>query len=42
MGWLVADAARRGNFVRVDMEASSVTQQTIDIFKRLRAEFDFE
>jgi proline dehydrogenase len=37
---VVEDAARRGNFVRVDMEASSVTQQTIDIFKRLRAEFD--
>ena len=36
---IVADAARRGNFVRVDMEASSVTQQTIVIFKRLRAEF---
>jgi proline dehydrogenase len=36
---VVADAARRGNFVRVDMEASSVTQLTIDIFKRLRAEF---
>ncbi len=36
---VVADAARRGNFVRVDMEASSVTQVTIDIFKRLRAEF---
>src|SRR6195256_267937 len=36
---VVADAARRGNFVRVDMEGSSVTQQTIDVFKRLRAEF---
>lgn len=36
---VVADAARRGNFVRVDMEGSNVTQQTIDIFKRLRAEF---
>jgi len=36
---VVADAARRGNFVRVDMEASSVTQVTLDIFKRLRAEF---
>jgi len=36
---VVTDAARRENFVRVDMEASSVTQQTIDIFKRLRAEF---
>ena len=29
----------RGNFVRVDMEDSNVTQVTIDIFKRLRAEF---
>src|SRR6185312_6618388 len=30
---------RRGNFVRVDMEGSDVTQMTIDIFKRLRSEF---
>ncbi|HEY3025394.1 MAG TPA: proline dehydrogenase family protein [Pyrinomonadaceae bacterium] len=36
---IVADAASRGNFVRVDMEGSEVTQATIDIFKRLRAEF---
>jgi proline dehydrogenase len=36
---IVADAARRGNFVRVDMESSQVTQITIDIFQRLRAEF---
>jgi proline dehydrogenase len=36
---VVEEAARRGNFVRVDMEQSSVTQVTIDIFKRLRAEF---
>ncbi len=36
---IVADASRRGNFVRVDMEVSTVTQQTINIFKRLRAEF---
>jgi proline dehydrogenase len=36
---VVEDAARRGNFVRVDMEQSSVTQITIDIFKRLREEF---
>src|ERR671933_2609514 len=36
---VVEDAARRGNFVRVDMEDSSVTQVTIDIFKRLRSEF---
>lgn len=36
---VVEEAARRGNFVRVDMEQSGVTQVTIDIFKRLRAEF---
>ncbi len=36
---VVAEAARRGKFVRVDMEQSAVTQVTIDIFKRLRAEF---
>lgn len=36
---VVADAARRGNFVRVDMEGSAVTQVTIDIFSRLRSEF---
>jgi len=36
---VVEDAHRRGNFVRVDMEGSDVTQVTIDIFKRLRAEF---
>lgn len=37
---VVEEAHRRGNFVRVDMEDSNVTQVTIDIFKRLRAEFD--
>ena len=37
---VVVDAARRGNFVRVDMEASAYTQSTLDIFKRLRAEFE--
>jgi proline dehydrogenase len=37
---IVEEAHRRGNFVRVDMEDSSVTQTTIDIFKRLRAEFE--
>ncbi len=36
---VVEDAVRRGNFVRVDMEASQYTQATIDVFKRLRAEF---
>ena len=36
---VVEDAIRRGNFVRVDMEGSNVTQSTIDVFKRLRDEF---
>jgi proline dehydrogenase len=36
---VVLEAVNRGNFVRVDMEGSNVTQVTIDIFKRLRAEF---
>lgn len=36
---VVVDAQQRGNFVRVDMESSAVTQTTIDIFKRLRSEF---
>lgn len=36
---VVEDAARRGNFVRIDMEGSNVTQATIDLFKRMRAEF---
>ena len=36
---VVEDAARGGNFVRIDMEGSNVTQATIDVFKRLRAEF---
>lgn len=36
---VVSDAARRGNFVRIDMEGSDVTQQTLDIFRRLRSEF---
>lgn len=36
---VVTEAAQRGNFVRIDMEGSNVTQVTIDIFKRLRAEF---
>lgn len=37
---IVEDAKRRGNFVRVDMEGSNVTQATIDIFDRLRSEFE--
>ncbi|HEV7397930.1 MAG TPA: proline dehydrogenase family protein [Pyrinomonadaceae bacterium] len=36
---VVEEAARRGKFVRIDMEGSDVTQTTIEIFKRLRSEF---
>jgi proline dehydrogenase len=37
----LADEARRlGNFVRIDMEDSAVTQATLDLFRRARAEFD--
>jgi proline dehydrogenase len=36
---VVEDATRRGNFVRIDMEGGNVNQATIDLFKRLRAEF---
>src|SRR5260370_17749665 len=38
---VVEEAVHRGNFVRVDMEGSNVTQSPIDCFKRLRAEFGF-
>ena len=37
---VVEESKRRKNFVRVDMEGSNVTQVTIDIFKRLRSEFE--
>ncbi|HJQ27111.1 MAG TPA: proline dehydrogenase family protein [Blastocatellia bacterium] len=37
----IVEAARRhGNFVRIDMEDSTKTQATLDIFRRLRGEFD--
>src|SRR5260221_10382262 len=36
---IVEDGARRGNFVGVDMEGSNVTRATIDVFKRMSAEF---
>jgi len=36
---VVVEAVARGNFVRIDMEGSNVTQATLDIFMRLRAEF---
>ncbi|HSQ24620.1 MAG TPA: proline dehydrogenase family protein, partial [Pyrinomonadaceae bacterium] len=36
---IVEEATRRGNFVRIDMEGSNVTQLTLDVFNRLRSEF---
>ncbi|HEY3106082.1 MAG TPA: proline dehydrogenase family protein [Gaiellaceae bacterium] len=35
---LVRDAAKRGNFVRIDMEDSSTTQETLDIYRDLRGQ----
>ncbi|MBI3654452.1 MAG: proline dehydrogenase family protein [Acidobacteria bacterium] len=37
---IVESALRYQNFVRIDMEDSTKTAATFDIFKRLRAEFD--
>jgi len=37
---IVLEAKKRNNFVRVDMEDSNATQVTLDIFKRLRSEFE--
>ena len=36
---IVEAAVSRGNFVRIDMEGSNVTQVTLDLFRRLRDEF---
>lgn len=36
---VVAEAARRGSFVRVDMEQSAVTQATLDVVRALHREF---
>jgi proline dehydrogenase len=33
---LVAAAAKHGNFIRIDMEDSSVTSSTLDIYRKLR------
>jgi proline dehydrogenase len=37
---LVSDAAKINNFVRIDMEDASTTDDTIDIYLRLRKEYD--
>ena len=35
---LVTEAAKRGNFVRIDMEDSSTTSETLEIYRELRDE----
>ena len=35
---VVEDAARRGNFVRIDMEDSSTTERTLALYRSLRAD----
>ena len=37
---IAVEAKRRGNFVRIDMEDSALTQATIDLFRSAREEFD--
>ena len=37
---LVASAADHGSFVRIDMEDSSVTSVTLDVYREMRREFD--
>ena len=37
---LIASAADHGSFVRIDMEDSSVTSVTLDIYREMRREFD--
>lgn len=36
---IVAQAATRGNFVRIDMEGSPYTERTVEIAKRVRAKY---
>ena len=40
MDRLVAEAGRRNNFMRIDMEDSSVTSPTLDLYRRLRERHD--
>ena len=37
---IACEARERGNFVRIDMEDSSLTQPTIDLFRTVRSELD--
>lgn len=40
MRTIVEEAKRRGNFIRIDIEDSGVTDATFGVYRRLRAEFD--
>jgi proline dehydrogenase len=40
MQTLLSKARDRNNFIRIDMEDSSVTSATLDIYRNLRKEFD--
>lgn len=40
MSMLVSCAGEHGNFVRIDMEDSSVTEVTLDVYRDLRSRFD--
>jgi proline dehydrogenase len=40
MSTLVRKASERGVFVRIDMEDSSATSETLELYKRLRENFD--
>jgi proline dehydrogenase len=37
---IVREASTRGNFVRIDMEDSTKTDDTLDVFRRLRQEYE--
>ncbi len=37
---IVGDAKKRGNFIRIDIEDSSVADKTFRVYRRLREEFD--
>jgi proline dehydrogenase len=37
---IAAEAKLHGNFIRIDMEDSALTQVTIDLFRTVRSEFD--
>ena len=38
--WLIEKAQRHHNFVRIEMEDSTCTTDTIDLYRSLRSDFD--